>query len=162
MRRSGVLVLAAFALLSVAPPVAAQPKVTITGFIDQVTSWTNNLSQSDLNLARTSGTSDREWYARTRVRPDIVAEVGTTKFVLGIEIDYVWGQVSNQDTNVCLNAACPAAAGTAQRFGSTAGADLNTDIQGILEVKWAYTEFNLPIVPVATRVRLGAQPYEVM
>jgi hypothetical protein len=162
MRRSGVLVLAAFALLSIAPPVAAQPKVTITGFIDQVTSWTNNLSQSDLNLARTSGTSDREWYARTRVRPDIVAEVGTTKFVLGIEIDYVWGQTANQDTNVCLNAACPAAVGTAQRFGSTAGADLNTDVQGILEIKWAYTEFNLPLVPVATRVRLGAQPYEVM
>ena len=161
MRRSRVLVLAVLAVLSMAPPVAAQPKVTITGFMDSVTSWTNNLSTTDLNLAR-AGKADQEWYARTRVRPDIIAEVGTTKFVLGIEIDYTWGQTANQDTSVCLNAACPAAVGTTQRFGQSAGADLNTDIQGILELKWAYTEFNLPLVPFATRVRLGAQPFEIM
>ena len=159
MRRSGVLALAVLTVLAVASPVAAQPKVTITGFIDHASSWTNNLSHSDLNLARNK---DSELYARTRIRPDIVAEVGTTKFVLGIEIDYVYGQTANQDTSVCLNAACPAAVGTQQRFGSSAGADLNTDIQGILEVKWAYTEFNLPLVPVPTRLRLGAQPWEVM
>jgi hypothetical protein len=159
MRRIGFLGVATLLLLTTASPAAAQPKVTITGFIDQVTSWTKNLSQSDLNLARNR---DEEWYARSRVRPDIVAEVGTTKFVLGLEIDYVYGQTANQDTNVCLNAACPAAVGTGIRFGSTSGADLNTDVQGIIEIKWAYTEFDLPLIPGPTRVRLGAQPFEAM
>src|SRR5205085_857139 len=42
MRRSGILLLAVFGPLVMAGPVAAQPKVTITGFIDQVSSWTNN------------------------------------------------------------------------------------------------------------------------
>jgi hypothetical protein len=158
MRRSGILLLAVLAVLAVATPVAAQPKVTITGFMDSVSSWLNNNSHSDLNLAR----NDSEWYARTRVRPDITAEVGTTKFVLGIEIDFTYGQTANQDTNVCLGAACPAAVGTQQRFGASAGMDLNTDVQGILEVKWAYTEFDLPLIPIPSRMRIGAQPWEVM
>ena len=158
MRRYGVLLLAVLSLLLLASPAVAQPKVTITGFMDSISSWLNNNSHSDLNLAR----SDSEWYMRTRVRPDIVAEVGTTKFVLGIEIDFVYGQTANQDTTVCLNAACPAAVGTQQRFGASGGMDLNTDVQGILEVKWAYTEFDVPMVPVPTRMRIGAQPWEAM
>ena len=158
MRRSGVLFLVVLSVLVLVSPAAAQPKVTITGFIDHVSAWLNNASQSDLNFAR----RDEEWYSRTRVRPDIVAEVGTTKFVLGLEIDFVYGQTANQDTSVCLNAACPAAAGTQQRFGASGGTDLNTDVQGIIEIKWAYTEFQLPLVPVPTTVRLGAQPWQVM
>ena len=152
MRSFRIVALLLLAVVATTGPVDAQPKVTITGFADNVTSWTNNLSMSDLNLSR----SDSEWYARTRVRPDIVAEVGTTKFVLGIEIDYVWGQTAGQDTNVCLSAACP---NQPQRFGTTGAADLNTDIQGILELKWAYTEFDLPLIPVKTRMRVGAQPW---
>jgi hypothetical protein len=155
MRRFGIVALVALAVVTIAGPVDAQPKVTITGFIDQVSSWNNNLSMTDLNLAR----SDSEWYARTRARPDITAEVGTTKFVLGIEVDYVWGQTAGQDTSVCLSAACP---NSPQRFGSTSGMDLNTDVQGILEVKWAYTEFDLPFLPIASRMRVGAQPWAAM
>ena len=155
MRLLRRLFLAGLTVVAISGPVDAQPKVTITGFVDNVTSWTNNLSMQDLNLSR----GDSEWYARTRVRPDIVAEVGTTKFVLGIEIDYVWGQTAGQDTSVCLSAACP---NQPQRFGSTGAADLNTDMQGILEVKWAYTEFDLPLIPAKTRVRLGAQPWAAM
>jgi hypothetical protein len=128
-------------------PAGAQPKVTITGFIDHAGSWTHNLSHSDLNLARNS---DQELYSRTRVRPDIVAEVGTTKFVLGIEIDFVYGQTGATDVTAPL------------RFGSAAGADLNTDLIGIMEVKWAYTEFDVPLVPFKSRLRLGAQPWTVM
>jgi hypothetical protein len=135
-------------------PVAAQPKVTITGLVDNITSYTHNMSQIDFNPARNS---ENEWYARTRVRPDIIAEVGTTKFVLGLEIDSTWGQTAGQDTSVCLSAACP---NTPQRFGVTSGWDLNTDVQGSIEVKWAYTEFDVPIVPLKTRMRLGAQPFQ--
>jgi hypothetical protein len=159
MRRFGIIVLAVLAVLAMTGPVVAQPKVTITGFIDHVSTWTHNESEFDLNLARNS---DTEWYSRTRIRPDITAEVGTTKFVLGLEIDAVWGQTANQDTNVCLGAACPAAAGTQQHFGATHGWDLNTDVQGVIEVKWAYTEFDMPLIPFRTRTRLGAQPWAAL
>src|SRR5581483_958820 len=92
MRRVGVLLLAVIALIAMTGPVSAQPKVTITGFVDNVTSWDKNMSVADINPARAK---DVEWYARTRVRPDITAEVGTTKFVLGLEIDTTWGQTAN-------------------------------------------------------------------
>jgi hypothetical protein len=147
MRRSGILVLAVLVVLTMTGPVAAQPKVTITGFIDHISSYTRNLSIVDLNLARSS---DDEWYARTRIRPDITAEVGTTKFVLGLEMDSAWGQTGATD-NTAPN-----------RFGTTSSFDLNTDIQGIIELKWAYTEFSLPGVPMATRVRVGAQPWAAL
>ena len=158
MRRIGIiLLLAVVTVIAVTGSVAAQPKVTISGLVDNITSYTHNISQTDLNPARNN---DREWYARTRIRPDIVAEVGTTKFVLGLEIDTTYGQTANQDTSACLNAACQANVGSAQRFGTTSGFDLNTDVQGIIELKWAYTEFDVPLVPVRTRLRLGAQPFE--
>jgi hypothetical protein len=152
MRRVATVVIVLVAAIALAAPgVSAQPKVTITGLIDNISSWTSNLSMEDLNPSR--GTDD-EWYARTRVRPDIVAEVGTTKFVLGLEIDYVWGQVGAGDGSF--------GAGGPQRFGSTAGFDQNTDVAGIMEVKWAYTEFVVPLLPFRTLMRVGAQPYQVM
>ena len=144
MRRYGIPAAVVLALVVLARPVDAQPKVTITGLVDNVASWTNNLSNSDLNLSRDN---DRELYARTRVRPDITAEVGTTKFVLGFEIDAVWGQTGAADNATPL------------RFGSNAGWDLNTDTAGIIELKWAFTEFDMPLIPAKTRVRLGAQPF---
>ena len=148
MRRVGIVFLAVVAAIAmVAPNVSAQPKVTINGLIDNITSWSHNMNHEDSNPARNG---DSEWYARTRVRPDITAEVGTTKFVLGLEIDYAWGQVG------------PAFTGAGQKFGTLAGLGSNTDAAGILEVKWAYTEFALPMVPMATRVRVGAQPAAVM
>ena len=145
--------------LAQAPAQAPAPKVTINGLVDNVTSWTKNLSIVDLNAGRPG---DSEWYARTRVRPDITAELGTTKFVLGLEIDHTWGQTGGTDTNVCLNSGASACStsGNFQRFGTTHGLDLNTDVQGVIEIKWAYTEFDVPWISGA-RLRLGAQPWAV-
>jgi hypothetical protein len=123
---------------------APAAKVTITGLVDNVTSYTKNLSIVDLNVSREG---DSEWYARTRVRPDITAELGTTKFVLGLEIDHTWGQTGATDVTA------------PNRFGTTHSLDLNTDAIPGIEVKWAYTEFGIPGMPFATRVRLGAQPW---
>jgi hypothetical protein len=156
--------LAVIALVAMASPVFAQPKVTISGVMDTVTTWSNNLSSVDNNYARAS---DHEWYSRLRVRPDITAEVGTTKFVLGLEIDGTYGQTGSAGAVGSLggtaNAANTGAGGAGsfpQRFGQTAGWQLNTDIQGAIEIKWAYTEFDMPIIPVPTRFRVGAQPWE--
>src|SRR2546430_9630565 len=74
------LVTAGFAFVTLAmlaPPVLAQapaPKVTISGLIDQVTSASSNVQDGSFGR-----TSDKEWYATTRFRPDIVFEVGRTK-----------------------------------------------------------------------------------
>jgi hypothetical protein len=155
MRRAGIFLLAVIALVAMAAPASAQPKVTINGLVDTITSINKNLNHEDSNMARTG---DTEWYARMRVRPDITAEVGTTKFVLGLEIDYAFGQTAAQDTNVCLNAACSS---QPQRFGTNAGLDQNTDTPGIIELKWAYTEFLLPLLPVQSVMRVGAQPASV-
>ena len=83
--------IAAFVVLAMlAPPGFAQvpaPKVTITGLFDQITSAGANFYDGDLTR-----TSDREWYARTRFRPDFEFAVGRVKAVLGFEIDLMYGQ----------------------------------------------------------------------
>jgi hypothetical protein len=149
----GLAVVATTAMLAVpalaqAPAAPPTPKVTITGFIDTVASYTKNLSVVDLNYDKTG---DDEVYARNRLRPDIMAEVGTTKFVLGLEVDYAWGQTGAGDV-----------AGP-NRSGASGGADLNTDLgaagNAIIELKWGYVEFDMPGIPWGTRVRLGAQPW---
>src|SRR2546426_12005326 len=96
MRRFLVKALFAFVILAMlAPPGFAQtpaPKVTITGLFDQVTAAGRNFY--DGNLSRDN---DREWYARTRFRPDFTFEVGRVKAVLGIEIDLQYGQAGPHD-----------------------------------------------------------------
>jgi hypothetical protein len=147
MKRSGIVLLVVLAVIATASPVVAQPKVTITGLVDHVTSWQRNQSQLDANLARTA---DSEWYARTRIVPFITAAVGTTEFVLGLEMDSSWGQTGATDVT------------GPNHFGTTSSFDLNTDLQGVIELKWAYTEFNVPLIPMATRARIGAQGWEAL
>lgn len=160
MRRFFVAAVFAVALFGlVAPPVFAQaptPKVTITGLFDQVTSGGSNFY--DGNFSRTS---DREWYARTRFRPDFVFEVGRTKAVLGIEIDLSYGQSSPNANGAGKGAASPSGKG-----GATSDSSLNTDVAGVFEMKWVYTEFDLtgkdslmPFIPVLTVARAGLQPF---
>src|SRR2546428_9544084 len=83
-----VLALAAPSALAQAP----SPKVTITGLFDQITSMGRNFY--DGNASRDN---DREWYARTRFRPDFAFEVGRVKAVLGLEIDLQYGQSGPND-----------------------------------------------------------------
>ena len=134
-----------------APPV---PQVTITGFIDTITSWNKNLDDS---LAFRSG--ERDWYARNRGRFDVIGQLGQAKAVLGIEIDSTWGtaSVGGQDTSVALGTNT----GGAQHNGATSAFDINTDTQGSMEVKWLYTEFPLPLTPFPIIARVGAQPFAV-
>jgi hypothetical protein len=132
-------------------PAAPAPKVTITGTIDQIGTYTQNMSQYDLNYARQQ---DEQAYGRTRGRFDIVGEVGRAKAVLGIEIDAYWGQTGSSDAVVAQGNSD----GGRQGFGANGGWDLNTDTIGLVEIKWLYTEFPMFLVPDTT-VRLGAQPF---
>src|SRR5262245_31319654 len=152
------------------------PKVTITGLFDQVTSAGRNFY--DGNLARDN---DREWYARTRFRPDFSFEVGRVKAVLGIEIDLQYGQAGPNDGGFpgnntgsaggVLNVAGGnvANANTGCKNNTNGCLDLNTDVAGMLEIKWIYTEFPLtgkdsllPFIPVETMARAGGQPWSTL
>jgi len=146
-----------------APAAGPTPKVTINGLIDNVTSWNRNMSLRDLDASRV----DKEWYARTRARPDITGELGTTKFVLGLELDYTWGATCPSGNDVSFRCSteagfgAPTTGAVGQRSGTFLAADINTDMPASLEVKWAYTEFALPWAPAGSIMRLGAQPFTV-
>lgn len=160
MKRTSLAVLMiALALVALAAPMAfAQapaPKVTINGLIDNVTSYSENVSNYNSGFFNRR---DSMWWGRTRGRFDIIGEVGKAKGVLGLELDHVYGQAGSNDSTI-VNAG--AASGTAVQtgFGTDGSFDLNTDSRGIIEVKWLYVEFPMPLIPVPTTVRLGAQPF---
>src|SRR5437899_6225313 len=170
MRRSLVTAVFAFVILAMlAPPVLAQapaPKVTITGTFDQITSAGRNFY--DGNYSRDN---DREWYARTRFRPDFEFAVGRTKAVLAIELDLNYGQTGSNDggfpgNNAGANAACGFVGGCKGAGSAGGGLDINTDVAGLFEIKWIYTEFDLtgkdsllPFIPILTVARAGGQPF---
>ncbi len=168
MRRSVITAVLAFVILAMlAPPVLAQapaPKVTITGLFDQMTAAGRNFY--DGNFSRDG---DKEWYARTRFRPDLEFAVGRTKAVLGIEIDLNYGQTGSNDGGFPGNAtgtACGFVGGCKGAGSAGGGLDLNTDVAGLFEVKWIYTEFDLtgkdsilPFIPILTVARAGGQPF---
>src|SRR5207302_10772634 len=117
------------------PPVLAQapaPKVTITGLFDQMTAAGRNIY--DGNFSRDN---EREWYARTRFRPDFEFAVGRTKAVLGIEIDLNYGQTGSNDGGFLGNSsgtACGFVGGCKGAGSAGGGLDLNTDVAGLFGV----------------------------
>jgi hypothetical protein len=177
MKRTLVPALLAPVLLAMlVPSVFAQapaPRVTITGLFDQVTSAGRNFY--DGNMARDN---DREWYARTRFRPDFTFQVGSVKAVLGLEIDLMYGQGGPNDggfpgnnTGTVGGLAVVSAGNstTGCKNNSNGCLDQNTDVGGMIEIKWIYTEFPLtgkdslmPFIPVDTMARAGGQPWSTL
>ena len=158
MRRTFVLALAALALLGVATPdafaQAPTPTFKLNGLIDQLGTYAVNTSNYDGNL----NLRDKVFYGRTRGRFDFIGEVGKAKGVLGIELDMAYGQTGSNDSTI-VNAGGAATTAVQAPFGTDGSFDLNTDSRGIIEIKWLYTEFEVPFIPVPTVVRLGAQPF---
>src|SRR5437667_1234333 len=170
MRRD--LVIAVLLLVVLATPVwpalaqtpPPEPKISITGTFDQITSAGRNIY--DGNFSRDN---DREWYARIRFRPDFEFAVGRTKAVLGIELDLNYGQTGSNDGGFPGNSAgtaCGFVGGCKGAGSAGGGLDLNTDVAGLFEIKWIYTEFDLtgkdsllPFIPFLTVARAGGQPF---
>src|SRR2546428_6411397 len=181
MRRFLVTAVFAFVILAMlAPPgfaQAAAPKVTIAGLFDQVTSAGRNTYDGSLTR-----NSDKEWYARTRFRPDFEFAVGRVKAVLGLEIDLQYGQSGTNDGGFPGNVSGSAGGFGSSQLGAANGGqppackvnvngclDLNTDVGGMIEIKWIYTEFPLtgkdsllPFIPVETMARAGGQPFDTL
>jgi hypothetical protein len=164
MRRTLAVVASLVAIVGLLAPAAfAQapaPKVTIVGLFDQVTSAGKNIYDGDFTRSEES-----EWYARTRFRPDFTFEVGRTKAVLGLEMDLQYGACSTTGGDGSFGTGGAAGCHSA----ANGGLDLNTDVAGIIEIKWVYTEFDLtgkdsllPFIPVATVARLGGQPFATL
>ena len=137
-----------------APPAAPVLKTTITGIIDTVSSYSRNVSNADGIF----NNQDKQWYARNRGRFDIISEVGPAKAVFGFEMDMVWGQAGSSGSTF---QASGGASGTtvATQFGTDGSWNLNTDNRAVIELKWLYVEFPMPLVPVPMIARLGAQPF---
>jgi hypothetical protein len=165
MRKFFVTAVFAVALLGMlSPPVFAQapaPKVNITGLFDQVTAASANVQDGSFGR-----TNDREWYARTRFRPDFSFEVGRTKAVMGLEIDLTYGQVGANGGGPSKNQTAATLGTSGAHPGTTSDAGVNTDTTGVIEMKWMYTEFDLtgkdslmPFIPAPTVARLGLQPF---
>jgi len=171
-----LLVVGATPIFAQAPAAPPTPKVTITGLFDQVTSAGRNFY--DGNLSRDN---DREWYARTRFRPDFEFAVGRVKAVLGIELDLMYGQGGPNDGGFPGNNSGTAGGVLNVAGGNVANSnsgcknnsngclDLNTDVAGMFEIKWIYTEFPLtgkdsllPFIPVETMARAGGQPFSTL
>jgi hypothetical protein len=162
MRRILVLSLALMALLGfVAPPdafaqaAAPQPKFTITGLIDNLATYSRNVSNADGIFNR----KDNQFYGRTRGRFDIIGEVGQAKAVFGFELDEVYGQTGSANSTIQTNPGAASNTVVSTQFGTDGSFSLNTDNRGQLEIKWLYVEFPLPLVPFSSIVRLGAQPF---
>jgi hypothetical protein len=160
MKRTTLAVLMiALAILAMAAPMAyAQapaPKVTISGLIDNVTSYSQNIANYNGGVFNRG---DQMWYMRTRGRFDFIGEVGKAKGVLGIELDHVYGQAGSNDSTI-VNAGAAATTAVQTGFGTDGSFDLNTDSRGIIEIKWLYVEFPVPLIPIPTTARLGAQPF---
>ena len=160
MKRTTLAVLMiALAILAMAAPMAyAQapaPKVTINGLIDNVTSYSQNIANYNGGIFNRE---DRMWYSRIRGRFDFIGEVGKAKGVLGIELDHVWGQAGSNDSTI-VSAGAAATTAVQTGFGTDGSFDLNTDSRGIIEIKWLYVEFPVPLIPIPATARLGAQPF---
>ena len=69
-----------------------------------------------------------------------------------------YGQTGSNDSTI-VNAGAASATAVQTGFGTDGSFDLNTDSRGIIEVKWLYVEFPMPLIPVPTTARLGAQPF---
>ena len=86
--------------------------------------------------------------------------------MLGIEIDLAYGQMGANDGGFPAN---NSGTGSGCKVNTNGCLDINTDVGGMLEVKWIYTEFPLtgkdsllPFIPVETMARAGGQPFDTL
>jgi hypothetical protein len=151
--RRWLLVLVVVAVTRAVTPASAQmpaPKVTINGLLD----YTGTVYKNWADIDVTDDGKDKAAYLRQRGVFRITGEVGKTKAVLAVELDF---------TNGAAGRAAP---------GDSANFDLDTDVSsnstgtgGVIETKWLYVETPItgpgsimPFIPVATLLRAGAQP----
>ena len=161
----GMLVPPAFAQ---APAPAPAPKVTINGLVDFVASYYYNWSGGNgaggtggLNASDVTNTRDKGWYTRERGVFTITGEVGRSRGVWAIELDFTNGAGALGNGGNAFNG------GTAgfSQSGTSANFDEDIDVASVVETKWLYIETPatgagsfLPWIPFDSIIRVGGQP----
>ena len=92
--------------------------------------------------------------------------MGRVRAVLGFEIDLMYGQAGANDGGFPANVS---GTNSGCKVNTNGCLDINTDVGGMLEVKWIYTEFPLtgkdsllPFIPIETMARAGGQPFDTL
>lgn len=161
----GIVVAVVAPAVAQVPAPAPAPKVTINGLVDFVVTAYKNWSGAGSaanpgGFDVTDGGRDQGVYSRQRGIFTITGEVGRSKGVWAIELDYTLGAGLNNAGNA-FNGGQNGVA----MPGTSANFDLDTDVASTVETKWLYVETPatgpgsfLPFIPVPSIVRVGAQP----
>ncbi len=169
MRKVAAALFFIAALGMLAPPVFAQapapapaPKVTINGLVDFVVTAYHNWSGGNLRAADVTDPRDTGWYSRERGVFTITGEVGRTKGVWAVELDFtngagVVGSAGNSFNGGLNGQAFP---------GTSANFDMDIDVASVVETKWLYIETPatgegsfLPWIPFQSTAVVGGQPW---
>jgi hypothetical protein len=157
------------ALGMLAPPVFAQapapapaPKVTINGLVDFAVSVYHNWSGGNLVTADVTNSRDTGWYSRERGVFTITGEVGRTKGVWAVELDFTNGAGVVGNSGSAFNGGL-----NGQAFaGTSANFDMDIDVASVVETKWLYIETPatgegsfLPWIPFQSMIMVGGQPW---
>lgn len=163
----GMLVPPAFAQ---APAPAPAPKVTINGLVDFVvtkySNWSGGNGQGGgggIAASDMTNPNDKGFYSRERGVFTITGEVGRSKGVWAIELDFVNGAGIVGNSGNAFNGGNQGAS----QSGTSGNFDLDTDVASLVETKWLYVETPItgpgslmPFIPVTTIFRGGAQPFQ--
>jgi len=168
-RKVGAALFFIAALGMLAPPAFAQapapapaPKVTINGLVDFAITAYRNWSGGNLTSADPTNARDHGWVSRERGVFTITGEVGRSKGVWAVELDFTNGAgvlgSAGSGFNGGLN-------GTAFS-GTSANFDMDIDVASVVETKWLYIETPatgegsfLPWIPFQSMIMAGGQPW---
>jgi hypothetical protein len=169
MRKTGAVLFFVAALGMLAPPVFAQapapapaPKVTINGLVDFVVTAYKNWSGGSLVTADPTNSVDKGWVSRERGVFTITGEVGRSKGVWAVELDFTNGAGNLGSAGSAFNGGL-----NGNTFsGTSANFDMDIDVASVVETKWLYIETPatgegsfLPWIPFQSMVMAGGQPW---
>jgi hypothetical protein len=169
MRKTGAALFFVAALGMLAPPVFAQapapapaPKVTINGLVDFVVTAYKNWSGGSLVTADPTNSQDKGWVSRERGVFTITGEVGRTKGVWAVELDFTNGAGNLGSSGSAFNGGL-----NGNTFsGTSANFDMDIDVASVVETKWLYIETPatgagsfMPWIPFQTMLMAGGQPW---
>jgi hypothetical protein len=90
----------------------------------------------------------------------MTGEVGKAKGVLAMELDIGWGVTGDAQHTPGGAAETNAVGGVPAFINQNFGG--GNDVNDIIEIKWLYVDFPVPLMPVPTTLRLGGQPANFM
>jgi hypothetical protein len=136
--------------------------VTINGLVDFAITAYRNWSGGSLTTADPTNTVDKGWVSRERGVFTITGEVGRTKGVWAVELDFTNGAGNLGTAGSAFNGGLNGNAFS----GTSAVFDMDIDVASVVETKWLYIETPatgegsfLPWIPFQSMIMVGGQPW---